>query len=210
MLTGSDQAAVDAAALEPLERSEIEGILSQAVLRADVHACGERRQGTVTMLRSDGGPVGYTNAHVVEGASSAQVSGGRLGVADAPVERFLSRRDMAVVDLRELEPPRGVGLESGPVPALGEPVLLAGFPAGSWQVLVGEVTSVEVRNGWGDVTDVILVDVPVEQGFSGGVVVDRRGRAVGLIAARDPGTGFAVAYPVQDVLTRAAGQPPDC
>ncbi|MCB0953869.1 MAG: trypsin-like peptidase domain-containing protein, partial [Microthrixaceae bacterium] len=81
-------------------------------------------------------------------------------------------------------------------------VYTAGFPGGSWKIQQGHVTAVEQRHGWGGDGPVLVVDVPAIEGTSGGVVVDSSGRAVGLIAARDPRTGYTVAYPARDLFTR--------
>jgi len=57
---------------------------------------------------------------------------------------------------------------------------------------------------------VFLVDVPANSGISGGLVVDTEGRAVGLVAARDPETGNAVAYPFAAVTAPLEADPPGC
>ncbi len=209
-VTAPDLAAGQQQQVSPLAPTEMQDLLSRSVLRADVRACGVHRQGTVTVLDRDGSPSGFTNAHVVRGAATAQVSGGRMGVADGLVSSYLADRDAAAVDLTGLSPSAGSGLVAGPLPSVGDPVVLAGFPRGSWTVSDGNVAAIEARSGWGSVSDVLLVDVPVQQGISGGVVVDVEGRAVGLIVARDPGTGWAVAYPIGDVLDRPEGPRASC
>lgn len=201
--------------LDAVPRPVLAELLSQSLMRADVVACDVHRQGTVTLLDAarEGAASGrtvLTNAHVVQGASSATLSGAELGVHVAEVDGFLDERDAAVLELPEEATHGGAGLEVGPAPAAGDPVVLAGFPEGRWTITDGTVDSVELRKGWGALSEVLVVDVPIEQGISGGVVVDVAGRAVGLIAARDPDTGFAVAYPIDDVLAAGPGVSPAC
>ena len=210
-VTGTDLAAGQQ--VEPLPRHELEDRLSRSVMRADVVACGVQRQGTVTLLDPDGGDSShtlFTNAHVVQGADSATLSGARLGVHRGSVDTYVENRDAATLELPPEVADTPSGLGTGPLPAEGDRVLLAGFPGGRWTVLDARVDSVELRRGWGATSRVMVLDAPIEQGISGGVVVDLRGRAVGLISARDPGTGYAVAYPVEELLGSAPGAAPSC
>lgn len=212
-VVGTDVASGES--LDAVARPVLEQRLSQSLMRADVVACDVHRQGTVTVLDAQGlGPAGsstvLTNAHVVQGAFSATLSGAELGVHVARVDGYLDKRDAAVLELPEGASGGNLGLEVGPTPAAGDSVVLAGFPEGRWTISDGMVDSVELRNGWGATSEVLVIDVPIEQGISGGVVVDLAGRAVGLIAARDPDTGFAVAYPIDDVLAAGPGASPAC
>lgn len=189
----------------PIGASELMSRIEAAVLRADVEACGKVRQGTVTVVDAPGGTVGLTNAHVVRGAASALLSGAGLGVNEVTVSGYLAGRDVAAVDLDPLGVPRDAPLELGPAAAVGDPVATAGFPNGSWKVQHGHVVATETRSAWGGHSAVMLIDVPAVEGTSGGVVVDSAGRAVGLIAARDPRTGYTVAYPLQQLPSLADG-----
>jgi hypothetical protein len=162
------------------------------------------------MIRTVDGPVGFTNAHVVRGATTATLSGAGLGVAEVPVGDYLAGRDIAEIALDPLEPSPGAPLEVGGVVSEGDPVTTVGFPGGRWKVQQGSVVAIEQRVGWGDSGEVMVVDVPAVEGTSGGVVTDVAGRAVGLIAARDPRTGHTVAYPMSDVLSRSAGAEVGC
>lgn len=226
-VAGTDQAAGQSA--EPLPRHVLEDRLSYSVMRADVVACGVHRQGTVTLLdtvdpaavpsaqdSAVGGPGAgsshtlVTNAHVVQGAQSATLSGARLGVHEGSVDAYVENRDAATLALPPDVAAAADGLEPAPMPTEGDRVLLAGFPEGRWTVQDARVESIELRSGWGATSEVMVLDVPIEQGISGGVVVDVWGRAVGLIAARDPGTGHAVAYPMEDLLTSGPGAAPGC
>lgn len=195
---------------ESVSAAELRSRVESAVLRVDLEACGKVRQGTVTMVRTATGPVGFTNAHVVRGATTATLSGAGLGVAEVPVGDYLAGRDVAEVLLDPLEPSPAAPLEIGGGVALGDPVTTVGFPGGRWKVQQGRIVAIERRAGWGGDDAVVVVDVPAVEGTSGGVVVDVAGRAVGLIAARDPRTGHTVAYPMDDVVARATGATAGC
>ncbi|MCB1012527.1 MAG: trypsin-like peptidase domain-containing protein [Microthrixaceae bacterium] len=203
-------ATVLAASTERIDRTAVRDRLESSVLLTDVTACGMLRQGTTTMLRVGGEVFGMTNAHVVRGADSARLSGAGLGVGEAPVDHYLDGRDAARVDVGPLAPDATSGLEVAEAPPVGSEVYTAGFPGGSWKIQQGHVTALEQRHGWGGDGPVLVVDVPAIEGTSGGVVVDSSGRAVGLIAARDPRTGYTVAYPARDLFTRAETAPPAC
>ncbi|MGI9578380.1 MAG: trypsin-like peptidase domain-containing protein [Microthrixaceae bacterium] len=224
-VTGTDLAAGQS--VDPLPRLELENRLSRSVMRADVIACDVHRQGTVTILDTGGisqrppiseasedpasrGRVLVTNAHVVQGASSATLSGARLGVMESAVDDFVDKRDAATLDTSLVPEGSGAGLEPGPTPHEGDSVVLAGFPEGRWTTYDATVRSIELRSGWGATSEVMVLDVAIEQGISGGVVVDLQGRAVGLIAARDPGTAHAVAYPIGDILSAEVADSPGC
>ncbi len=72
------------------------------------------------------------------------------------------------------------------------------------------VADVQRRAGWGSASEVLLVGARAHGGHSGGAVLDTSGRVVGLIAARDPGTGRVVAYRIDDLLSAQVGPPPGC
>jgi len=208
-VTGIERAAGQS--VEPLPRQVLEDRLSHSVMRADVVACGVHRQGTVTLLATAGSShTLVTNAHVVQGANSATLSGAGLGVHEGSIDAYVENRDAATLALPPDVSALDAGLEPAPMPTVGDRVLLAGFPEGRWTVHDARVRSVELRHGWGATSEVMVLDTPIQQGISGGVVVDVWGRAVGLIAARDPGTGHAVAYPLEDLLVLQRGAAPGC
>lgn len=203
-------ATAERVAAEPVGPSELRSRVESAVLRADVEACGKVRQGTVTMLRTAAGPIGLTNAHVVRGAATITLSGAGLGVSEVPVADYVAGRDIAEIVLDPLGPAPEAPLELGGETVVGDRVTTVGFPEGRWTVQHGRVVAIEQSAVWGGNGKVMVIDVPAVDGTSGGVVVDEAGRAVGLIAAREPRTGNTVAYPMGDVVTSAHGATPGC
>lgn len=183
----------------PRSTGAVEGAARAGVLRAEVDACGVQRVGTVTVLGADSGPVGLTNEHVVRDATSVVLS----GQGDAlPVEVYgaVDHRDAALVELPGAADtgPLAAGLR----PRVGDRVLVAGFPGGRYEAEWGTVRRYEERTGRGSLSTVMLIDVQAHPGLSGGAVLDRTGSLAGLVAARDPATGWTVAYPSSEVLHR--------
>jgi len=195
--------------VRPGVTADLEARLRGAVFELRSSACGFDRQGTVSLVDLGGGPMALTNRHVVAGASSAQVVVSDGSLLDVPVAGAVRGRDAASLDAA------GIGgataaLAAAPTPLVGDEVVVAGFPDGRFVADAGRVVAVEQRaDDGGDVT-VLLVDVPAAGGVSGGVVVDTAGRAVGLVAASDPDSGYAVAYPFTVLAAPLEDDLPGC
>lgn len=165
------------------------GELAQAVYRSRAAAVvavnAAEGQGSGTVIRPDGWIV--TCAHVTGGAATVQVvfhDGGTLdghvAVADPVIDLALVKVDsdvplpwIALADLSALE--------------VGDPVIAIGHPKGfGWTVNQGIVSNLFVfRNGRHD-PGVVQSQVPLNPGNSGGPLLDRTGRLVGVIAQGDP------------------------
>jgi len=200
-----------------LERAEHDVVFDGSLLRVEASGCGEDRQATATVLDGPSGPLMLTNAHVVRGAGSVVVHAGDVAVT-ATVVGSIQGRDAAVLRLddevvADLDSDgdaawnaREIGHESH----VGEQLTVAGYPGGSAVARVGTVRSIEPRRAFGGTTEVLLVDAAAAPGVSGGAVLDERGAVVALVAARDPGTGSTVAYPIADLLERPIDSVPGC
>lgn len=181
---------------------EVEAELQRSVRLVRAAGCGVDRQATATVVERSGRTVGLTNQHVVAGAAEVTVD----GMGDVvPVDGVVNGRDVAELDGQDLLDGGAAALSVGPRPVVGASVAVAGYPDGRFEVRSGTVRSVESRQGYGGTADVLLIDVEAVPGISGGVVVDVTGRAVALVAARDPLTHDVVAYPL-DVVGRATGE----
>ncbi len=141
-----------------------------------------------------------TNAHVVQGVPRPQVQvAGRGERLDAVTVLFDPERDLAVLAVPGL---RAAPLERGEELGRGAAAAVLGYP------LDGPYTSSPARvrqliqatgediYGEGSVSrEVYSLYATVRQGNSGGPVVDRRGRLVGVVFAAsldDPDTGYAL------------------
>lgn len=208
--SATSDVAVAGAVVERSAGGRVEAV-TEAVLRIDATGCGAQLQGSATFVRdSSGRELLLTNAHVVRGAQSvrAQLPGGDR--VELSVLGALAGKDAALLD------PEPLG-RSGPDPAdqgvrvdTGDLVAVAGHPDGELGVEDAAVVDVQRRAGWGSASDVLLVDAQARGGHSGGAVLDTSGRVVGLIAARDPGTGRVVAYRIEELISARIGPPPGC
>ena len=181
-------------------------VVRSSVMLVDSTGCGESRQGTTTVIDQPDGPVALTNQHVVAGTDVAEFSDVDGSSVDVPVRHRVSDRDAVQLDPGALLDAGVVPLTVGPRPIVGSAVMVAGFPSGGFQARTGHIERVERRHGYGGTVDMLIIDIEAIPGISGGVVVDGDGRAVGLVAARDPETGDTVAYPL-DTLSGAVQDP---
>ena len=139
-----------------------------------------------------------TNRHVLAGAESLEVStwdGRTLEASSASVGVL---RDIGVVEVQGRLPTVG---EFGPPPEPGDPITVVGYPLGgpltlSEGIVVDRVDGADYLGVPGTV---IRLTAPVQKGNSGGPVLDRKGRIVGVVYALEVNTGFGLAIPVDTV-----------
>ena len=180
----------------------------RGVLLVEASGCGEQRQASLTVVSTPEGPVGVTNAHVVRGSGTVTV---HLG---ARTEELAVRGAVAGRDLAILEAPAALDdcsrCPSAATGAVGASVLVAGFPDGAARADTATVRTIEARTARGATSEVLVADAQVRGGSSGGALVDAEGRVVGIVAARDPSTGHAVAHPASDALAGGLEAVPSC
>jgi S1-C subfamily serine protease len=162
---------------------------------------GQAPEGTAVAIRQGGYLV--TALHVVERAReiTVRLSDGQLRPA------ALIGRDPAT-DLAVLRIDADLPLlPSGPEPALGAPVCTVGNQFGlDLSVTCGVVSAVR-RNGVGfnPIEDFIQTDAVVNPGASGGALLDRQGRLVGMLSAiftKDADADIGVNFAVSMALVR--------
>jgi S1-C subfamily serine protease len=161
-----------------------------------------------------------TNAHVVAGMASPRVRVQGTGRSyDSRVVVFDPRRDLAVLDVRGLRAP---ALPEGHQLGRGDGAVVAGFPLdGPYRLDPARVRTVlsargsDIYGAPGTVREVYSLYARVEPGNSGGPLLSRDGRVVGIVFAKsldDVSTGYALtlgeAAPVLDAA-RAATAPVD-
>ena len=159
-----------------------------------------------------------TNAHVVAGMASPRVRVQGVGRSyDSRVVVFDPRRDLAVLDVRGLRAP---ALREGDQLGRGDGAVVAGFPLdGPYRLDPARVRTVlsargsDIYGAPGTVREVYSLYARVEPGNSGGPLLSRDGRVVGIVFAKsldDVSTGYALtlseAAPVLDAA-RAATAP---
>lgn len=150
-----------------------------------------------------------TNAHVVAGASRAEVVGsdGQLLLTTTFAEALSTEVDLAVL-ARLPGRTRGLPLARG-VPALGEHVVVIGAPEGLTYSVTDGIVSGEraIRSGkW------LQISAPISAGSSGGPVLNLRGEVVGVsVASLEEGQNLNFAIPAADiraVINSPAGRIP--
>jgi len=198
--------------VRPVVDPDLEQRLRATVLSVSTEGCGFVRQGTVSIVDLAGSPLAVTNRHVVAGSTDAAVTLADGTTTRIPIGGAVVDRDAAVLDPESASVAglTDTPLVAGPTPSVGDEVVVAGHPDGRFTAQSGRVTAVEDRVDDGGTVRVIVVDVPTTEGASGGVVVDAAGRAVGLVAARDPDTNSAVAYPFSALTGGLESTPPSC
>ena len=214
--TATDRTTTDVQVLGArLERSSVvtevhRDRLARGVLRVESTGCGESRQATAILVRSGGGDLVLTNAHVVRGSGSLVLHPADGSTNDAQVRGAIGGRDAAVIAEPTSLAASVTAMPLGAAVQLGQSVVVAGYPAGSAQLLEGRVVSIEPRSGSGGTSEVLVIDAPARDGLSGSAVLDAEGGVVGLVAARDPSTGYVVAYPIGSVMTGTIAPIPAC
>ncbi|XVX20859.1 MarP family serine protease [Actinomycetota bacterium] len=158
--------------------------------------CWRQQEGSGWVL--DRGRV-VTNAHVVAGVDRPRVQVQGQPAVSARVVLFDPHRDLAVLSAPELRAaPLELGSELGP----GDSAVVAGFPLnGPYRTDPARVRQVLNASGLdiygraGANREVYSLFTRVEQGNSGGPLLDSRGRVVGVVFAKsldDPSTGYAL------------------
>jgi S1-C subfamily serine protease len=149
-----------------------------------------------------------TNRHVLAGASTIEVStwdGKSLDVTGAEVG-VLGDLGIAVVDGTL---PR-VG-SFGKAPKAGDPITVAGYPlGGKLSLATGAVVDYVDGRTFEVPGRVMRLSAKVQHGNSGGPVLDRRGKIVGVVYAIEIATGLGLAIPVDTLraLERSGGFEP--
>ena len=164
------------------------------------------------VIVTDGGRI-LTNAHVVKGADAITVSLDDGNDYDAKVVGIDPKTDVAVIQLQGKFPAlHPIRLGNSGTLRLGEVVLAVGNPLGVGKSVTMGIISAKGRGGRGIVgyADFIQTDAAINQGNSGGALVNMRGELVGINTAiisqsgGYQGIGYAIptsmAKPIMDML----------
>ena len=154
-----------------------------------------------------------TNNHVVDGVNNITVTlaNGREYAAELigsdPIQRTGGGSDLALIKIDADGLP---ALKFGDSDALevGEWVIAIGSPLGLAQTVTRGVVSAKSRSsGFGDFSDFIQTDAPINRGNSGGALINIRGELVGIntliLTSGSPGNigiGFAISSNIAQSL----------
>jgi putative serine protease PepD len=157
-----------------------------------------------------------TNAHVVEGADSVQVSFSENGDStDAQVKGVDRSTDVAVlkVDPSKVKDLTTIPLGDSSKAQVGDPVVAIGNPFGlSRTVTTGIVSGlqrqIQAPNGF-TIANVIQTDAAINPGNSGGPLLDSSGRVIGINSQIQTGggngsVGIGFAVPINTVKSELA------
>jgi S1-C subfamily serine protease len=149
-----------------------------------------------------------TNAHVIDDAPTATVQFEDGTVSDARVLGTDESTDLAVLDVEDVPDdvrPLPLGRSAGLV--VGDPVVAIGNPFGLDRTATTGIVSALKRsitapNGF-EIQNVVQTDAAVNQGNSGGPLLDHRGRVLGInsqIATESGGSdGISFAVPIDTI-----------
>jgi putative serine protease PepD len=163
--------------------------------------------GTGFVIDSEGHVV--TNEHVVDQADTAQVSFAEGGEEQARVIATDRSTDLAVlqVDLEghDVDP---LELDSSANVKVGDQVYAIGNPFGLERSLTAGIVSavgrqIQAPNGF-TIDDAIQTDAPVNQGNSGGPLLDAAGNVIGVVSqiASETGGNVGIGYAVPSDTVR--------
>jgi S1-C subfamily serine protease len=150
-----------------------------------------------------------TNTHVVVDGTDydAETWDGRDLDVDSTSARVPTGFDLAVLTVRGAG---GPALELAPTDAAAGDVLrVLGYPlGGAFDVRTGPLLQVVTDPRLGVNGPVMVMDIGLEPGNSGGPVIDRVGRVVGVVYARRAQDGTALAMPASSLRSMLEGTAP--
>jgi S1-C subfamily serine protease len=147
-----------------------------------------------------------TNRHVIEQPREVTISTWDGRSLPAEVVGLARDTDLALLRLDDASSLPVAELRTEPV-TRGEEVLAVGYPGGGpATVTPGRVIGTVDGTVLGEPAEVIRVEVEITQGSSGGPLVDRDGRVVGVMFAVEVDAGIGLAVPVAILLERLETQ----
>ncbi len=171
--------------------------VSRSVVRIDTaNANGPLGTGSGIVLDAAGHIV--TNAHVVQGATSASV---RLADGTRVAATILGSDpsvDVAVIAIDSAETPEPATFAPMSAVEVGQLAVAIGSPFGLDQTVTAGIVSavnraisnVNVADGSTTIVEMVQTDAPINPGNSGGALADRQGRVVGMnTSIRTDGAG---------------------
>lgn len=188
---------VFAAPLAAKNTSEALNEAGEAVVMVTAYSKGEAcGQGSGFVVDTKG--VIVTNFHVIEGSDKALVSfpdGARYPVLG--VSGYDPAQDMAILKIDAYDLPTLKLGNSDRLP-LGAMLVAVGHPYGiENSVAQGRLVS---RRSYGQLGEYLQVSVHLEPGYSGGALLDTKGRVVGITTATDRrGKNRSLAVPINRV-----------
>ena len=200
---------------EPLVDPQVEAVEALDLPAPAAESLIRRAQEVTVRIRSLGctqlglgsgfvlpGGVVVTNRHVLDQPLQVTVNTWDGRSLEADVVGTAVDSDLAVLRLSDATGLPVAELRTTPVEP-GEVVYAVGYPGGGpATVTMGKVVGLVDGTLLGEPADVIRVDAEIQQGNSGGPLLDEQGRVVGVVFALESGAGTGLAVPVQTLLDR--------
>ena len=166
-------------------------------ITGNAYACGQNQTGSGFVVAPDRI---ITNAHVVAGVQRPLVESAVDGARTGEVVYFDPVGDVAIIAVRKLAT---IPLALAPALAEGSPAIINGFPLGgpfsshpASIVSIGALRVPDIHGKNPTPRTVYTLAANVQQGESGGPLLDRSGRVAGMVFAKgatSPDVGFAIA-----------------
>jgi len=189
-----------------VKRSRLLLIVLLAVALLAVGSAAERSARTITVSGTGFvvGADGYllTNEHVIHGATSIKVVVGGQDYS-AEVKEAREDRDLALLKISGYDLPI-VALGDSDTVEIGDQVVAIGCPEGiCGTVTQGRVANLGVDATFGDKTlhNLIMIDVTITHGSSGGPLLNMKGEVIGITMGGIEGTSFGFAIPINDAIS---------
>ncbi|MGT2424678.1 MarP family serine protease [Amnibacterium kyonggiense] len=180
--TGGGSASVPGVAQTAGLRSAARSVVK---ITGSAAACSQEQSGSGFVVSGDRV---LTNAHVVAGVTRPVVLTPAGQALPGTVTYFDPKRDLAVIAVRGLQ---AATLRVAPSPAVGDRGVVAGYPfggpfteGGAEVVQTGAVAVPDVSGSGRTIRQVAALAADVEQGNSGGPLLTRDGRVIGIVFAK--------------------------
>ena len=127
-----------------------------------------------------------TNIHVVAGADpvSAHVRDNRTLWSIQGVTAFDVKNDLVILKISGKGVP--LPLSDSDTVTMGEPIAVVGYPSGRYKIEKGTLKGIQNSDKW------LKMKVNTHGGNSGGPVLNRKGRVIGVCAAYDSSYSYAI------------------
>lgn len=197
----------DSAAARPFDLEELSARATAAVVLIQVEAGDRSRQGSGFLVEQDG--LILTNHHVIRGATSARI---RLSTGDVydrvAVLATDERRDLAILKISGFALPT-LPLGNSDHVRIGTDIVAIGSPMGLENTVSTGIVSGQRAEPEG--FRLLQISAPASTGSSGGPVLDRAGRVVGIAASQfRNGQNLNFAVPInyaRGMLAEVDGEP---
>ena len=195
-----DNAAGSGSSSSPLNQAAVEAKVKPGLVDIDATLTyqDESAEGTGMILSPTG--LVLTNNHVIDGATSVVVTlAGSRAVYQARVVGYDQTDDVALLQLSGASGLTSVSFGNSAQVSLGTPVLALGNAEGrggvtpARGVIDGLNRSVQASDEGSDTTEdlnhMLQTNAGIQQGDSGGVLVNNAGQVIGMITAANTGSG---------------------